>query len=154
MSETIPRPISLLPVFPEITPEENVGDSAIRTHALRDGVASLALHMDRCGGTGTCTVAGNLCEGDYVGDDLIPTIPLEEILRCKFDPEPLQERVVPVAIPPTFFDWKEDHVIDDLIGEVLPPEFVKLAKREELFEMYRRSVWIEAPTSESIEKDW
>ena len=82
---------------------------------------------------------------------MVPTRPPENFIKTKFDADPMQERMVPAAIPPTFVEWEEGWVLDDLTGDVLPPHLVKLAKQEELTEMYRRSVWTEAPPSECID---
>ena len=51
---------------------------------------------------------------------------------------------MPNAVLPTFVEWDEKDVYDDLIGEFLPAGLVKAAKKEELTEMYRRSVWTES----------
>ena len=45
--------------------------------------------------------------------------------------------------------WKSS-LKDDLSGEPLDNAFVRLAKREEITEMYRRSVWTEAPDSACV----
>ena len=65
-----------------------------------------------------------------IGDDIVPSMPAENINNCRFDLERLQERVLPAAILPTFINWEEDHVVDDLIGDLLPPDLVKTAKKE------------------------
>jgi len=44
-----------------------------------------------------------------------------------------------------FTDVAEYCLTDDLSGEPLDGQLVTLAKREEVTEVYRRSVWTEAP---------
>ena len=56
--------------------------------------------------------------------------------------------MVPLAVLPTFVDWGGKFVVDDLTGEILPSSLVEMAKREELTEMYRRSVWTEVAISD------
>ena len=137
-------PVKLLTGFEEIAAEDLDGKSV-------EFVASVASQVDACVSAGTCTDIGNIDEGVCTEDDLVPTRPAENIIRTKFDANPLEERVFPAVVPPVFVEWEEGRVLDDLTGEVLPPDLVKLAKREELTEMYRRSVWTEAPTSECCE---
>lgn len=145
-------PVELVPGLGSVVPEDCLDDPAALRHALRDGVISLASFMDRCGGAASCTATGNLHEGDYVGDEAILEMPTEDVVKYRCGPDELPERVVRAAILHTFVNWEEKYVIDDLTGEVLPPDLVKFAKRDELSEMYRRSVWTEVPVSESIEK--
>ena len=56
---------------------------------------------------------------------------------------------VDMAVDPpgklVFTDIPEYSVIDDLTGEELPASLVTVAKREEITEMYRRTVWKEKP---------
>ena len=47
-----------------------------------------------------------------------------------------------------FTNVPEYSVIDDLTGEELPASLVTAAKREEITEMYRRTVWKERPVDE------
>ena len=49
-----------------------------------------------------------------------------------------------------FTNIPEYSVVDDLSGDPLPASLVTLAKREEITEMYRRSVWTETSTSECV----
>ena len=48
--------------------------------------------------------------------------------------------MAPTAISPEFTDWIEKDVVGDLTGDLLPAGMVASAKKEELSEMYRRSV--------------
>ena len=57
----------------------------------------------------------------------------------------------PPATVPIFADWSDNGVRDDLTGEILPPELVKNAKKEELSDMYRRSVWSEVAAGDSVQ---
>ena len=47
-----------------------------------------------------------------------------------------------------FTDIAEYSLVDDLTGEPLDATAVTIAEREEVTEMYRRTVWTEAPTSD------
>ena len=123
-----------------VIPEYRLDDPVVLRHGLRSGVVSPASSMEQCEGMASCTVTGNLHEGDYAGDEAIAEMPFEDTIKSRFDPGELPERVVPAAIFPTFVDWEDKSVVDDPIGDILPPDLVKLAKREELSEMYRRSV--------------
>ena len=49
-----------------------------------------------------------------------------------------------------FNDMAEYSLVDDLSGEVLDGHLVTLAKHEEVTEVYRRSVWTEAPVEDCI----
>lgn len=103
-----------------------------------DSVVSV---VEACDGTGIGAVVGSWCDDVYEGDDPLAMAPSDEFLKTKFDPEQSRQRVVPAAILFTFVEWTDDGVFDDLTGEILPAELVKIAKKEELSEMYRRSVW-------------
>lgn len=92
-------------------------------------------------------VEGRVDEGADEGDEEIPNRPSDDIITCRCDPALAGERVVPLAIKPTFVEWVEGKFYDDLTGEELPPELVKAAKREEITEMYRRAVWSETDIS-------
>ena len=50
-----------------------------------------------------------------------------------------------------FTNVPEYSVIDDLTGEELPASLVTVAKREEITEMYRRTVWKEKPVEECFQ---
>ena len=52
------------------------------------------------------------------------------------------------AVSPTFVDSEDKFVVSDLAGEIIPSRLVEAATREELTEMYRRSVWTEVPTAD------
>ena len=45
-------------------------------------------------------------------------------------------------------EWAERDIVDDLTGELLPPDLVSKAKVEELLEVYRRGVWTEVSVDE------
>ena len=47
-----------------------------------------------------------------------------------------------------FTNIPEYSVVDDLSGEELPASLVTIAKREEITEIYRRTVWREKPVEE------
>ena len=49
-----------------------------------------------------------------------------------------------------FTDVAEYSHADDLSGEPLDRQLITVAKREEVTEIYRRSVWTEAPVAERI----
>ena len=49
-----------------------------------------------------------------------------------------------------FQDLYEYSLIDDLTGKPLDPSLVTIAKHEEIMEMYRRTVWVERPTTDCI----
>ena len=49
-----------------------------------------------------------------------------------------------------FTDLAEYSLTDDLSGEVLDGHLATMAKREELTEVYRRSVWTETPVEDCI----
>ena len=49
-----------------------------------------------------------------------------------------------------FTDLAEYSLTDDLSGEVLDGHLVTMAKREELTEVCRRSVWIETPVEDCV----
>lgn len=136
--------VALVPELEDVACEDDLEDPAVHRHALGSGTIYLASSIDRCDGTVICAVAGGLDERD---DGIIPAMAPEELIQYKFGPEALPERVVPVAILPTFVDWEEKYIVDDLTGAVLPPELVKAAKHEKPSVMYRWSVWTETPVS-------
>ena len=49
-----------------------------------------------------------------------------------------------------FTDVAEYSLTDDLSGEPLDGQLVTIAKREDVTEVYRRSVWTEAPVADCI----
>lgn len=165
----------LVPELSAVVHEDKLRKSGISLDVYRGKIASVLMQVGLCGedeeesipgvfqgddgsmgvsrsGAVIRTIAGSLHEGEYAGDEEIPTIPPAEIVNCKFDPDPLGECVVPEAILPSIVEWKENDVIGDLIGEELLADLVRQAKSEELSEMYRRPVWTEVPVYESIEK--
>ena len=137
-------PINLLTAFEKILGTDVKGKST-------EFVASVASQVDAYVSAGICTDISNIDEGGCADDYMVPMRPADNIIKTKFDANPLEERVVPPAILPTFAEWEEGRVVDDLTGEVLLGDLVKLAKREEITEMYRRSVWSETSSAECIE---
>lgn len=133
-----------------------------RRHECGGKVTPEILQMEKCtsesvpegdrDGAVIHTIAGSLYEGEYLDDDVAPMIPPQEIANCKFDLELVGERVVPKSVLLAFVEWEEKNGVGDLIGEELLPNLVKLAKCEELSEMYRRSVWTEASLKDCSEK--
>ena len=100
-----------------------MSDHAFRRHAFRDGVTLMISSLEASVIAGFCAATGGLPDGDCSDDDdVIPSAPSAEVLNCKFDPAPLSERVVQAATLPTFLDWKEDAIIDDLAEAILPPD--------------------------------
>ena len=113
-----------------------------------DGVLSVA---ESCDSTGIGAVVGAWEEEVCGADEPITLVPSNESLKTKFDPEQNRQRIVPAAILPTFTEWSDEGLFDDLTGEILPADLVKAAKKEELSEMYRRSVWTEVSVADSME---
>lgn len=158
--------------------EDDLGGSAITRDACGQKIASVMMEVDRHqdiggeiivellqvgeqvsespsevdrSGAVIRTTAGSLHEGGYAGVDLIPTLPPSEIISSHFDPFIVGERIVPEAALASFAKWNEKDVVDDLIGEELPLDFVNSVKCEELSEMYRRSVWAEVPVQDCMD---
>ena len=118
-------PVCLAPGLDAGAPCDHLQCSAISRSAFRGSITSLISAVGFCGST---------------------------VIRAAADPRLRPSiwsrsratwRVAPTAILPTFVEWSEIGVVDDLIGAILPVELVTAAKKEELSEMYRRSVWTE-----------
>lgn len=62
-------------------------------------------------------VEGWADEGADEGDEEIPNRPSDDSITCRYDPALAGERVVPMAIKPTFVEWVESKCYDDLTGE-------------------------------------
>ena len=84
-------------------------------------------------------------------DEAVPEMPPDHIAQSRFGPEAFLERVVLVVVHLELVDWEDKDVFGDLTGASLPSSLDKLAKKEELSEMYRRSVWTEVPISQSVD---
>ena len=62
----------------------------------------------------------------------------------------VEEKKVSASSALVFTDLAEYSLVDDLTGEALDGHLVTMAKHEELTEVYRRSVWSEAPVGDCI----
>ena len=86
-------PVNFIPGLEEIAVEGTHGMPSLRSNALRNGITSLASHIDACVGTGIGTDACDFDEGDRMIEDTIPTRPPEIVIKTKL-PSPIWKKVM------------------------------------------------------------